>query len=53
MLTGYRDGDVDWRLFLAGDRGHGRSVEEREFIVAMRDFARAHGELIKLPAELQ
>lgn len=52
MLTGYRNGDVDWREFLDGDRDAGRFREERDFIVAMHGFAAARGELIKLPAEL-
>lgn len=52
MLTGYRDGDVDWREFLDGDRDGDRSREERDFVVSMRGFAAARGELIKLPAAL-
>jgi hypothetical protein len=53
MLTGYQNGDVDWRSFLDDDRDPERSLEERGFVVCMRDFASAHGELIELPAELQ
>lgn len=52
MLTGYLNGDVDWRLFLDDGPDSERSVEERDFVVSMRDFASAHGELISLPAEL-
>jgi hypothetical protein len=52
MLTGYRDGDVDWREFLDGDRDADRFREERDFVVSMRGFAAARGELIKLPAAL-
>jgi hypothetical protein len=53
MLAGYQDGDVDWRVFLADDRDPDRSVEEHNFIISMRDFATARGQLIELPPELQ
>jgi len=49
MLTGYRNGDVDWRVFLADDPNPVRSLKEREFINAVRDVAFAHGHVIKLP----
>lgn len=49
MLAGYRDGDVDWRAFLADDDNPDRSLMEHDFIISMRDFAFAHGQLIKLP----
>jgi hypothetical protein len=52
MLTGYLNGDVDWRLFLEDGADQERCLEERDFVVSMRDFASAHGELISLPAEL-
>jgi hypothetical protein len=50
MLAGYRDGDVDWRAFLADYRDPDRSAAEHDFIIAMRDFATAHGQLISLPS---
>jgi len=53
MLAGYKKGDVDWRAFLADDRNSDRSRKERDFIISMRDFASARGELVKLPTELQ
>ncbi|HEX3966011.1 MAG TPA: hypothetical protein VHZ03_56765 [Trebonia sp.] len=53
MLTGYHNGDVDWRVFLADDRDQDLSLEEHNFIISMRVFASAHGELITLPPELQ
>jgi hypothetical protein len=53
MLTGYENGDVDWRAFLDDDRDPGRSIREHDFIVSMHAFASEHGELIKLPPELQ
>jgi hypothetical protein len=53
MLTGYQNGDVDWRAFLDDDRDPERSLKEHDFIVSMHAFASARGELIKLPAELQ
>ncbi len=53
MLTGYQDGDVDWRVFLADDHNPDRSLTEHNFIMSMRDFASAHGQLIKLPLEAQ
>jgi hypothetical protein len=53
MLTGYENGDVDWRAFLDDDRDSARSLEERDFIVSMRAFASARGELIELPTELR
>lgn len=51
MLAGYRNGDVDWRAFLADDRSPDPSVEEHDFIAAMSDFAAAHGQLITLPPD--
>jgi hypothetical protein len=51
MITGYQNGDVDWRAFLDDDRDPGRSLQERDFIVSMHAFASAHGELIKLLPE--
>jgi hypothetical protein len=53
MLAGYRNGDVNWRAFLADDSDPGLFREERDFIISMHDFASARGELVKLPAELQ
>ncbi|MCW2932384.1 MAG: hypothetical protein JWM19_3346 [Actinomycetia bacterium] len=53
MLTGYQAGDVDWRVFLADDRNPDLSLKEHNFIISMRDFASARGQLIKLPPELQ
>jgi hypothetical protein len=53
MLAGYQDGDVDWRVFLSGEGDPGQYREERDFVVSVRDFASAHGELVRLPAELQ
>jgi hypothetical protein len=53
MLTGYENGDVDWRAFLDDDRDPERSLEEHDFIVSMHAVAAARGELIKLPPELQ
>jgi hypothetical protein len=53
MITGYQNGDVDWRAFLDDDRDPDRSLEEHDFIVSTHAFASAHGELIKLPPELQ
>jgi hypothetical protein len=53
MLAGYRNGDVDWRVFLADDRDPDRSVEERDFIISMRDFTSVSGQLINLPPALQ
>ena len=52
MLTGYQNGDVDWRAFLDDDRDPDRSLKEHDFIVSMRAFASARGELITLPPEL-
>jgi len=53
MITGYENGDVDWRAFLDDDRDPERSIREHEFIVSMHAFASAHGELITLPPELE
>ena len=53
MLTGYQDGDVDWRVFLADDHDPDRSAEELYFVTSMRDFAAAHGQRITPPAEAQ
>jgi hypothetical protein len=53
MLTGYENGDVDWRAFLDDDRDPDRMLAERGFIVSLHAFASARGELIKLPPELQ
>jgi hypothetical protein len=53
MLAGYQNGDVNWRTFLADGCSPDLSSEERDFIISMRDFAAAHGELVKLPPELQ
>jgi hypothetical protein len=53
MLAGYENGDINWRAFLADDRNPDRANEERDFIISMRDFASACGELVKLPTELQ
>jgi hypothetical protein len=53
MLAGYKNGDVDWRVFLADDRNPDRSRKEHEFVISMHDFAAARGELVKLPTELQ
>jgi hypothetical protein len=43
MLTGYQNGDVEWRAFLDDDRDPDRSLKEHEFIVSMHAFASAHG----------
>jgi len=51
MLTGYQDGDVDWRAFLADDPSPDRSAEELRFVISMRDFAAARGQLITPPPE--
>jgi hypothetical protein len=53
MLAGYQNGDVDWRAFLSEEGDPGQYREERDFIVSMRDFASAQGELVRLPAELR
>jgi hypothetical protein len=53
MLAGYQNGDVDWRIFLADDRNLEWSRKEHDFIISMRDFASARGQLVKLPPELQ
>jgi len=53
MLTGYQNGDVEWRAFLDDDPGPGLSSEEHDFVVSVHDFASAQGELVKLPLELQ
>jgi hypothetical protein len=53
MLAGYQNGDVDWRVFLADDRNPDLSLKEHNFIISMRDFAAARGQLIELPPELQ
>lgn len=53
MLAGYRNGDVNWRAFLADDSDPGLFRQERDFIISMHDFACARGELVKLPAELR
>ena len=37
------------RVFLADDRNPDRSLQERDFIMSMRDLASAHGQLIKPP----
>lgn len=52
MLAGYQNGDVDWRVFLADGRNPDRSRKERDFIISMREFASARGQLVKLPPEL-
>jgi hypothetical protein len=52
MLTGYHNGDVDWRAFLDDDRDPGRSLQEHDFVVSMHAFAAARGESIELPPEL-
>ena len=53
MLTGYRNGDVDWRAFLDDDRNQDLSLREHDFVVSMRAFASARGELITLPPGLR
>jgi len=53
MLAGYQNGDVSWRVFLADDCNPDLSRKERDFIISMRDFASACGELVKPPPELQ
>jgi hypothetical protein len=53
MLAGYQNGDVDWPVFLADDRNPDLSLKEHNFIISMRDFAAARGQLIELPPELQ
>jgi hypothetical protein len=49
MLAGYKNGDVNWRVFLADDGNPDLSRKERDFVISMRDFASARGELVKLP----
>lgn len=39
MLTGYQDGDVAWRAFLADGAEPGLDRQERGYVTAMRDFA--------------
>jgi hypothetical protein len=53
MLAGYRDGDVNWRVFLADGCSPDESRKEHDYITSMRDFASTRGELIKSPPELQ
>ena len=53
MLAGRKDGDDEWRVFLADDRNSDRSCEEREFIYSIYDLASARGDLVRLPPELQ
>jgi hypothetical protein len=53
MLAGYQNGDVNWRVFLADDCNPDLSREERDFVISMRDFACASGELVKLPSALR
>jgi hypothetical protein len=53
MLAGYQNGDVNWRAFLADDCNTDLCRQERVFIISMRDFAFARGELVELSAELQ
>ncbi|MGH3168899.1 MAG: hypothetical protein ACRDN0_23830 [Trebonia sp.] len=53
MLAGYQNGDVDWRAFMADDGNSDLSRKEHDFIISMRDFAFARGEMVKLPPELQ
>ncbi len=53
MLAGYQNGDVNWRVFLADEANPELSRKERDFIISMREFAAARGELVKLPPELQ
>jgi hypothetical protein len=53
MLTGYQDGDVDWRAFLADDGDQLRIRAERAFIASMHDLAATRGELVELPVGLQ
>jgi hypothetical protein len=50
MLTGYADGDVAWRAFLADDPDPDRTRQERDFVMAARQLAVTHGQLISLPA---
>jgi hypothetical protein len=40
---------VGWRAFLADDRNPDQSLSERDFLISMRDFAFARGQLITLP----
>jgi hypothetical protein len=51
MLTGYRDGDVDWREFLDGsdDGDLARFEAERGFVTAVRDLAPVCGDRVDLP----
>jgi hypothetical protein len=49
MIAGYENGDVSWRSFLADAPDQDQSRKEHSFIFAMRDFAFARGELVKLP----
>lgn len=53
MLTGYTNGDVEWRAFLDDDRDPDGSLAERDFIVSMQEFALTQGELITLPPGLR
>jgi hypothetical protein len=52
MLTGYQNGDVEWRAFLADSPDPDRSRKELDFMMSMRDFASKRGELVRLPPEL-
>lgn len=53
MLAGYQNGDVNWRVFLADDCNQDHSRKECDYIISMRDFASARGELVKLPSGRQ
>src|SRR5579863_4448287 len=53
MLTGYRNGDVDWRAFLADESDPDQLRKERDFIISMRDFASTSGQFVELLAELR
>lgn len=53
MLAGYQDGDVTWRVFLTDGCNPDLSRKERDFVISMRDFAPACGELVKLPPDLR
>ena len=47
MIAGYENGDVNWRAFLADGPDPDQSRKEHGFILAMRDFVFARGELVK------
>lgn len=53
MLAGGDNGDVEWRAFLNRVDDPEPFREEFDFLVAMRDFAVAEGELAELPPQIR